>query len=71
MFYKDFLDYDTQVRAEVEEQVREEFISQGILEAIKLAIQNNAPISLIEAMAQKANLPPKRLDELMSQIATP
>ena len=73
VFYKDFMDYDMQLRTEGIEKGREEGIiegiSEGIEKAIRIAIQNNAPLSLIEAMAKEANISQKRLDDLICQAA--
>jgi len=63
VFYKDFLDYDTQLRAEGEARGE----ARGIEKAIYIAIQNNAPLSLIEAMAKEANISKQRLEDLTCQ----
>jgi len=65
MFYKDFMDYGAQLLTEGKEMG----ITIGAEQTISIAIQNNAPLSLIEAMAKQANISRHRLDELMAQVA--
>ena len=77
MFYKDFMDYDAQLRTEGEEigeargEARGKTIGKtiGMEHAITIAIQNNVPLSVIEVMAKEANITKHRLDELMAQVA--
>ena len=76
VFYKDILDYDTQLRSEGRAEGRAEGEAKGeakgevkgVEKAICIAIQNNAPLSLIEAMAKEANISKKRLDDLIGQV---
>ncbi|MCL2378721.1 MAG: hypothetical protein FWC77_06320, partial [Defluviitaleaceae bacterium] len=65
MFYKDILDYDTQLKEEGKTAGKIE----GAEQTISVAIRNKAPIALIEAMAKEANVPQERLNELLKQIA--
>ena len=71
--YKDILDYDTQLRAEGRAEGRvegkAEGKAEGVEETICVAIQNNAPLSLLEAMAKAANISKQRLDDLICQAA--
>ena len=77
MFYKDFLDYDTQLlaegRAEGEAKGRAEGRAEGRVEGeargaentINVAIRSKVPFSIIETMAKESNVSRQRLDELM------
>jgi len=77
MFYKDFLNYDTQLLAEG--RAEGEAIGEAIGEArgraegaestINVAIRSNVPFSIIETMAKESNVSRQRLDELMQQAA--
>ena len=73
MFYKDILDYDTQLKAEGRAEGKAEGKAEGRAEgaenAICAAIRVKVPFPLIEAMAKEANISKKRLDELMKQVA--
>ena len=64
MFYKDFLDYDTQLIQEGLAQGK----AEGVERAIIIAIQNNAPMSLILAMAEEAGIPHSRIEELLQEF---
>jgi len=64
MFYKDFLDYDAQLRAEG----RDEGEAKGAEAAIRIAIQTGAPSSLVNAMAKGLNISSERVDELMKEV---
>ena len=69
MFYKDILDYDTQLKEEgkIEGEIKGKI--EGKEETIRVAIRNKAPFALLEAMAEDAKMPRKRLDELIAQAA--
>ena len=73
VFYKDFLDYDTQLEKEAEargeERGLERGMERGLERTLQLAIQNNAPISLLQAVAKDAGISQRRLEELMAQVA--
>ena len=76
MFYKDFLDYDMQVKEMAKEKGRKEGetigikkgLEQGLEQAILASIRAKAPFSLIETIAKEANISPKRLEELVRQV---
>ena len=61
MFYKNFLDYDTQLISQGK--------AEGVESSILIAIQNNVPFHVIEMMAKQAGISPHRLDELLQQAA--
>ena len=61
VFYKDILDYDTQLREEGE--------AKGGEKAICVAIRSNVPLAVIETMAKETNVSQKRLSELLEQVA--
>jgi len=61
MFYKDFLDYDTQLLAEG----RAEGEARGAENTISVAIRNKVPFSILETMAKESNVSRQRLDELI------
>jgi len=69
MFYKDFLDYDTQLLKEGEARGEARGETRGAEKTISIAIQNNVPLLAIEAMAKEANITRHRLDELLAQVA--
>jgi len=66
MFYKDILDYDTQLR----EEGKVEGKMEGFEKAIYTAIRANASLVLIEALAAEANISKARLNEMISQATT-
>jgi len=68
MFYKTYLDYDAQLKFESWEEGREEGREEGTENAITIAIKNNAPMTLIQAIAKSANIPQSRIDELMQEV---
>lgn len=59
MFYKDFLDYDVQLFQQGK--------AEGIEETIRIAINNNAPMSIIKAIAEASNIPQSRINQLLQE----
>ena len=60
MFYRDFMNYDAQVRTETAEKTAET--------AIRVAIQSGAPDALVYTMAKGLNVPVELVDELIVEV---
>ena len=64
MFYRDFMNYDAQVRSE--ERAAGE--SRGVENAIRVAIKSGVPHSFVYTMAKGLNVPDERVDELIVEV---
>jgi len=66
MFYKDILDYDTQLR----EEGKVEGKIEGFERAIYTAIRANASLALIETLAAEAKISKTKLNEIINAATT-
>ena len=79
MFYKDFMDYDKQLRYQIraegeaigEAKGEAKGKVEGVEQTICAAIRNNAPYPIIEAMAKEVGISKERLENLMKLAQEP
>ena len=75
MFYKEYMDYEKQLwhqgKAEGEAIGKAEGKAEGAEQTICVAIRNNAPYPIIEAMAEEVGISKERLESLMKLAQEP